>query len=121
MRFWSEGLGDSELVISLDRTKVTSKDDCIALTGVVDSPAPWEYEVKIHFADWMKILDTATSRDTSEFVATHVQLGDLAGMAWSIFKFVVLLAAYRVGRLLHVAPVGSASLGSFEDHGTRKA
>lgn len=121
MHFWSEGLGDSELIIGLDRAKIDLKGDCVSLTGVVDSPAPWEYEVKIHFADWEKILTTATCRETCDFVVTHMRVKDLASMAWSILKFLVLLAGYRVARVLHVVTVGSGSVSALDGPGTRKA
>jgi hypothetical protein len=105
MRFWSEGLGDKELVMGLGRAKLDRKSDVISLTGVVDSPAPWEYEVKIQFADWTTILRTATSAEACDFIANHVRVGALAGMAWNIAKFVILLAFYRVMRLAGAGPV----------------
>ena len=120
MRFWSEGLGDSELVIGLDRATVEAKGDCVALTGVVDSPAPWEYEVKIEFADWAKILNTATSKEASDFIAAHAGLADLAGMAWSILKFIAFLAAYRFSCLCRLAPIASTPAAALDGPGTRK-
>ena len=105
MRFWSEGLGDKELVMGLGRAKLDRKGDVISLTGVVDSPAPWEYEVKIQFADWTTILTTATSAQACDFIAAHVKVGPLMGMAWNIAKFVVLLAFYRLARLTGAVPV----------------
>lgn len=100
MHFWSEGLGDRELVMGLDRAKLARKGDFIALTGIVDSPAPWEYEVKIQFEDWIAILRTATSNLACDFIATHVNIVPLMGMVWSIVKLVVLLAAFRLARLM---------------------
>jgi len=105
MRFWSEGLGDSELVMGLGRAKLERTGGFVLLTGVVDSPAPWEYEVKVEFDDWLAILRTATSKEACDFIAGHVSIGALAGMAWSILRFVVLLAAYRSVRLTGLAPV----------------
>src|SRR5579871_1676373 len=104
MHFWSEGLGDSELVIGLDRAKIARKGDFVVLTGIVDSPAPWEYEVKVQFDDWITILRTATSNEACDFIASHMGIGALVAMAWSIVKFVVLLAAYRFVRLIGLAP-----------------
>jgi hypothetical protein len=121
MRFWSEGLGDSELVIGLDRARLELKGDCVALTGVVDSPAPWEYEVKIQFDDWTKILSTATSKETTDFVALHMRLADLTGMAWSILKFTALLAGYRFRRTFRLAPVKPAPVKALEGPRTRRA
>jgi len=121
MRFWSEGLGDSELVIGLERASVESRMDCIVLTGIVDSPAPWEYEVKIQFADWEKILSTATSRETSDFVAQHMRLAELAGMGWSIGKFIVLLAWYRLAQLFRHAQMVPATEKALEGPGAGKA
>ena len=100
MRFWSEGLGDRELVMGLSRAQIERKADMISLTGIVDLPAPWEYEVKIGYGDWIRILQTATSRDACDFIARHVGLVMLAQMGWSIAKFVVLLAWYRAARIL---------------------
>jgi hypothetical protein len=84
----------------------------ISLTGVVDSPAPWEYEVKIQFADWVTILSTATSRDACDFIAAHVRLPMLVRMAWSIVRFVVLLTIYRAVRLAGLARTAPATLPS---------
>ena len=100
MRFWSEGLGDRELVIALGGSSVERKDDYVALKGIVVSPAPWEYEVKIQFADWMAILRTATTKDACGFIARRITLGSVASMGVSILKFLVLLGYFRVARLL---------------------
>jgi len=104
MHFWSEGLGDSELVMGLDRAKLERNGDFIVLTGVVDSPAPWEYEVKVQFDDWITILRTATSKEACDFIVNHMGIGAVAAMAWSIVKFVALLATYRFVRLIRLAP-----------------
>ena len=108
MRFWSEGLGDSELVMRLGRAKLERKADIVLLSGIVDSPAPWEYEVKIQYSDWRTILHTATSREACDFIASHVGLGALAQMAWSIVKFVVMLGACRLLRIAGQAPAIAA-------------
>jgi hypothetical protein len=105
MHFWSEGLGDKELVMGLGRAELDRKGDVISLTGIVDSPAPWEYEVKIKFADWITILNTATSIEACDFIAAHVRVGPLVGMARNIAKFVVLLAFYRLARLAGARPM----------------
>ena len=110
MHFWSEGLGDRELVMGLGRAKIERKADMISLTGIVDSPAPWEYEVKIQFADWVTILKTATSRDACDFIAAHVRVPMLARMAWSIIRFVVLLTIYRAARVTGVCRTAQAAL-----------
>lgn len=109
MNFWSEGLGDRELVMGLDRAKLDRKGEHIVLTGIVDAPAPWEYEVKIHYQDWTTILRTATSKEACGFIASAVGVGTIASMAVSIVKFVVLLGYFRLTRLLglsreHLAP-----------------
>jgi hypothetical protein len=91
--------------MGLDRASLDRKGDCVALTGVVDSPAPWEYEVKIQFDDWIAILRTATSKEACDFIAAHVKIGSLLGMTWCIVKFVVLLAFYRFARLTGITPV----------------
>jgi len=104
MHFWSEGLGDSELVMGLDRARLERNGDYVVLTGVVDSPAPWEYEVKVQFDDWITILRTATSKEACDFIASHMGIGAVAAIAWSIVKFVALLATYRFVRLIRLAP-----------------
>ena len=103
MRFWSEGLGDKELVMALGRAKLDRSGEMIELTGVVDSPAPWEYEVKIQLADWITILRTATSIEACDFIATHVNVGQLLDMTWNISKFVALLTFYRLKQLIGAA------------------
>ena len=100
MRFWSEGLGDRELVIALGGSSVERKDDYVVLKGIVVSPAPWEYEVKIQFADWMAILNTATTREACGFIARRVTLAGMASMGLSIVKFIALLGYFRGARLL---------------------
>jgi hypothetical protein len=110
MRFWSEGLGDSELVMGLDRARLERKDDIVLLSGIVDQPAPWEYEVKIQFSDWVTILRTATSKEACDFIASHMRLGALAAMAWSIVKFVVLLGAYRLAGAMRETRIATAPL-----------
>lgn len=114
MNFWSEGLGDRELVMGLDRAKLDRKGEHIVLTGIVDAPAPWEYEVKIQYQDWITILRTATSKEACGFIASAVGIGTIASMAVSIVKFVVLLGYFRLARLLglsreHLAPGDAAS------------
>jgi len=110
MHFWSEGLGDRELVMGLGRAKIERKADMISLTGIVDSPAPWEYEVKIQFADWMTILQTATSRDACDFIAAHVSIPMLARMAWSVVRFAVLMVIYRAARQAGLSAITPAAL-----------
>jgi hypothetical protein len=107
MHFWSEGLGDKELIMGLDRAKLDRKGDSIVLTGVVDSPAPWEYEVKVQFEDWTTILRVATTKEACDFIASNVELGSLALMALSILKFIALLARYRFTRV--IGPVQTIS------------
>jgi hypothetical protein len=106
MRFWSEGLGDRELVIALGASSVERKDDYVVLKGIVVSPAPWEYEVKIQFADWTAILTTATTREACGFIARRVTLGSMASMGVSIVKFIALLGFFRVARLLRQERAG---------------
>ncbi|MFI4976924.1 MAG: hypothetical protein ACHP84_20510 [Caulobacterales bacterium] len=103
MRFWSEGLGDQELVMGLDRARLERKADFMSLTGVVDSPAPWEYEVRMQFDDWSAILKTATSKAACDFLATNVSVRDLVRIVLSIGKFVVLLGWFRATRLMGLA------------------
>lgn len=114
MRFWSEGLGDSELVMGLDRAKLERRGDLVLLTGIVDSPAPWEYEVKVQFDDWIVILHTATSKDACDFSTSHMDLVALADMARSIVKFVLLLAAYRLVHILGLGHIYVAPINGLE-------
>ncbi|MFI4935957.1 MAG: hypothetical protein ACHP7N_15155 [Caulobacterales bacterium] len=119
MRFWSEGLGDQELVMALDRAKIRRTGDQMVLTGIVESPAPWEYEVKIGFDDWKKILRTATSQEACGFIATHTDLGLLLSMAWSVVKFVVLLGYYRAVRLIGLGREEGLASNTLEEAGPR--
>lgn len=100
MNFWSQGLGKRELVMNLERSRVTRLEDCILLTGVVDSPAPWEYEVKVHREDWNAILKTASSAETGGFLARSFSFGCLIQMGVTLTKFVMLLAFYRTAKVL---------------------
>jgi hypothetical protein len=121
MHFWSEGLGDSELVMGLDRAKLDRKGDFVTLTGIVDSPAPWEYEVKVQFDDWITILHTATSKEACDFIAQHMSVGALIGMAWSIVKFISLLAVYRFARVVGLAPASGAPVKRLESSRTEQS
>lgn len=100
MNFWSEGLGSRELVMGLDRSELERNEKGIVLTGIVDAPAPWEYEVVVHLDDWQAVLSTATSREAGDFIAKSVGFGMMLKMAWSIAKFIVLLGLYRFPRML---------------------
>lgn len=100
MNFWSEGLGDRELVMGLDRSELDRNEKGILLTGIVDAPAPWEYEVTVHLDDWLAILNTATSRDAGDFIARSVGMGGTLKMGWYILKFIVLLGLRRFPRML---------------------
>ncbi|MBI3678048.1 MAG: hypothetical protein HY243_15675 [Proteobacteria bacterium] len=100
MRFWSEGLGERQLVMNLGKAAIKRQGEITLLSGVVDSPAPWEYEVKIQREDWARILQTAVTKEACGFIATHTTLVQLLAMAWSIVVFVILLAWFRTARLL---------------------
>jgi hypothetical protein len=103
MRFWSEGLGKQQLVLGLDRSIVVRKSDKVQLTGVVDEPAPWEYEVTMTVEDWNTILRMAFSPDACDFIAKKVSVPLLIGMAWSIAKFIIGMSIYRTLRILRLS------------------
>ncbi|MCK9502948.1 MAG: hypothetical protein M0Q95_02030 [Porticoccaceae bacterium] len=100
MNFWSEGLGSRELVMGLDRSELERNEKGVVLTGIVDAPAPWEYEVVVHLDDWRAILNTATSREAGDFIAKSVGLGMALKMGWYIVKLIVLLGLYRLPRMM---------------------
>ena len=99
MNFWSEGLGDRELVMALDRAKIEQRGDIVVLSGVVDSPAPWEYEVKMQREDWTAILRTATRPETGAYIVTAAPLGVMLAMVGSVVRFIVGLAWRRMARV----------------------
>lgn len=100
MRFWSEGLGDRELVINLDRAELSAKEDRLELGGVVDAPAPWEYNIKMRVDDWAAILTTAARPDTGVFIASRASAPLLIRIFGGLVVFVVMLAIYRLRRRL---------------------
>ena len=100
MRFWSEGLGERQLVMNLGKSDIKRHGELMMLSGVVDSPAPWEYEVKIQREDWQRILETAVTKDACGFIARRATLAQLVAMAWSIAVFVVMLSWFRAIRLM---------------------
>lgn len=114
MRFWSEGLGERQLVMNLGKSHAKRQGEVMMLSGVVDSPAPWEYEVKIHRNDWAKILDTAATKEACGFIATHTTFAQLVSMAWSIAVFIVLLAWFRALRLLGLEPASESPAATAE-------
>lgn len=110
MRFWSEGLGERQLVMNLSKARIKRQDEIMLLSGVVDSPAPWEYEVKIQRDDWAKILETAATKEACDFIATHTTFAQLLRMAWSIIVFIALLAWFRARRLLGIQGTAQTSV-----------
>ncbi|MDE2466916.1 MAG: hypothetical protein KGO02_24850 [Alphaproteobacteria bacterium] len=118
MRFWSEGLGDGELVMGLGRAKAVRKGEEIALNGIIESPAPWEYEVKIDSRDWSAILNIATGRKAVDYIAAHAAWRDVATMIASIVKFVCLLAYYRSRAVLMTGRHMDQTHDGFEQPGT---
>ncbi|MFO1254749.1 MAG: hypothetical protein U1E37_03685 [Sphingomonadaceae bacterium] len=98
MRFWSEGLGDRELVIDLDRADLAAVDDRLELSGVVDAPAPWEYNIKMQVDDWAAILETAARPDTGDFIATRASVSQLVQIFGGLVGFVAMLAFQRLKR-----------------------
>lgn len=120
MRFWSEGLGDGELVMSLDRAKAVRKAEVVALSGVIEKPAPWEYEVKIELDDWKAILRIATGDQAIDFIAARAGWGQIARMAASILKFVVLLAGFRLRALLGGGGMVRSPAGVLEQPGAKE-
>lgn len=100
MRFWSEGLGDRELVIDLERTSLTAVEDRLELGGVVDAPAPWEYNIKMQVDDWAAILHTAAHPDTGGFIASRASAAQLMQIFGGLVGFVAMLALHRLKRLI---------------------
>ncbi len=115
MRFWSEGMGETELVMGLDQARLVRTGDRMSLTGVVTSPAPWEYEVAMSVDDWGAILRTATSQGACDFIARAARLRDLVSMGLSIVTFVALLAWFRAVRVVGLSPQPSVAAPSIED------
>ncbi len=115
MRFWSEGMGETELVRGLGETRLVRTGDRMSLTGVVTSPAPWEYEVAMSADDWGAILRTATSQGACDFIASAARLRDLVSMALSIVTFVALLAWFRALRVIGLSPDPSVAGPPVED------
>lgn len=111
MRFWSEGLGERQLVMDLSKAHIKRQAEIMLLSGVVESPAPWEYEVKIQRDDWARILETAATKEACNFIATHTTFVQLLQMAWSIVAFVVLLAWFRARHLFGLERADDAAPG----------
>jgi hypothetical protein len=102
MDFWSEGLGDRNLVINLDKSEVGTEGDAVILTGVVDAPADWAYKVTMETDDWTTVLRTATSPEARDFLSSGVGFGKILGMGWWMTQFILLLAVYRFVRLFRI-------------------
>ncbi len=100
MRYWSEGLGRRELVIDLEKSKLTRKPNFLELSGVVDSPAPWAYEIEVEFDDWKAILETAAKPETGTFLVQRASWGVLLRIAAGLSKFIIILAFFRIRRLV---------------------
>jgi hypothetical protein len=91
-------MGDQELVMGLDRATLAPEGDGLELKGVVDSPAPWEYEIKMQAEDWSAILHAATRPQTGDFIARKVGFRLMLAMALAVVKFVLMLSYYSVVR-----------------------
>ncbi len=100
MHYWSEGLGRRQLIINLAKSKLTRKADFLELSGVVDAPAPWEYEIEVEFADWQAILTTATRPETGAFLVQRSSMRELIAIATGLGQFLAVLAWYRMRHLL---------------------
>ena len=103
MHFWSEGLGNRNLVLGLDRSKVGVEGESVILTGVVDEPADWAYKVTMEIEDWKTILRTATSPEAREYLSSSVGIGKILGMGFWMTKFIVLSGVYKVFRGLGIS------------------
>ena len=102
MRFWSEGLGDRELIINLECASMAAVEDRLELSGVVDAPAPWEYNIKMHVDDWVAILETAARPDTGGFIATRASPAQLVQIFGRLLGFVAMLSFHRLKRMLGI-------------------
>lgn len=100
MEYWSEGLGDANMVLGLERAELNQGKDAVILTGVCDAPAPWEYKVTVMFEDWATVLHTATSNEARQFLAHSVPFTTILSMGWWMVKFVALMTAYRCGKII---------------------
>src|SRR5208282_6404625 len=108
MEYWSEGLGEANMVLGLERAIVNRAGDAIALTGVCDAPAPWEYKVTVKLEDWATVLRTATSQEACDFLSHSVPFGMILSMGWWMARFVLLLAAFRFAKAVGLlAPLAS--------------
>lgn len=106
MHYWSEGLGRRQLIIDLAKSRLENKSSFLELSGVVDAPAPWEYEIEVEFDDWKAILETAVKRDTGTFLVQRATGGELLAIIGGLLRFILMLALYRS---LHLLGVGAAA------------
>ena len=100
MEYWSEGLGDANMVLGLERAELSQGKEAVILTGVCDAPAPWEYKVTVVYEDWATVLNTATSIEARQFLVNSVPFTTILSMGWYMVKFVALMAAYRFARIV---------------------
>ncbi len=100
MEYWSEGLGDANMVLDLERAELNRGKDSVVLTGICDAPAPWEYKVTVMFEDWTAVLNTATADEARQFLANSVPFTTILCMGWWMVKFVGLMAAFRFARIV---------------------
>jgi len=102
MEFWSAGMGKKHLVLGLDKTKYEVDGEEMILTGVVDAPADWNYEVKMTREDWVNVLKIATSSEAGQFLENSVGMRRLMQMASSILKFTILLATFKMAKAVGI-------------------
>lgn len=103
MEFWSAGMGKKHLAMGLDKTKYEVDGEEMILTGVVDAPADWNYKVTMTTADWANILKIATSSEAGRFLENSVGMRGLMQMASSIMKFTILLAAFKMAKVVGIS------------------
>ncbi|MDD5175023.1 MAG: hypothetical protein PHQ05_01190 [Sterolibacterium sp.] len=109
MEYWSEGLGEANMVLGLGPAVVNRGENAVILTGVCDAPAPWEYKVTVMFEDWAAVLQTATSKEAADFLVHSVPFVTILGMGWWMVKFVVMLAFFRGAKAVGMlAPAATA-------------
>lgn len=96
MEFWSKGLGTKQLVLSLGKAEYEVGEEEVVLTGVVESPAEWNYRVTMSRQDLLMVLQMATSPELATFLVHSRGRAPLRSLLFHTLKLVARLAVYSV-------------------------
>ena len=75
MRFWSEGLGESEIALDFATVNVTREGNKALAKGVFLEPEPWEFQITLTKADIKGFLHVIFSSAMLRYIFKNLGTG----------------------------------------------